>query len=52
MVERMREIRDQVSQDIMNMSLAEERTYLSEQLRKLKAERKRRTGNRVDGREP
>ena len=41
MVERMREIRDQVSQDIMNMSLTEERTYLAEQLRKLKAKREK-----------
>lgn len=41
MVERMREIRDQVSQDIMNMSLTEERAYLVEQLQKLKAERKK-----------
>ena len=41
MVERMREIRDQVSKDIMNMSLAEEQAYLSEQLKKLKSERKK-----------
>lgn len=46
MVERMREIRDQVSSDIMNMSLTEERAYLAEQLKKLKAKRKRRTGNK------
>lgn len=39
-VERMREIRDQVSQDIMNMSLAEEKAYLSKELKKLKADRK------------
>ena len=39
MVERMREIRDQVSKDIMNMSLEEERAYLSEQLKKLKEKR-------------
>lgn len=41
MVERMREIRDQVSHDIMNMSLAEEQAYLSEQLQKLKADREK-----------
>jgi predicted oxidoreductase len=41
MVERMREIRDQVSHDIMNMSLKEERAYLAEQLKKLKAKRKK-----------
>lgn len=41
MVERMREIRDQVSHDIMNMSLAEERAYLAEQLKKLKSKRKK-----------
>ena len=46
MVERMREIRKQVSHDIMNMSLVEERAYLSEQLQKLKAKRKKATGNR------
>lgn len=39
MIERMREIRDQVSQDIMNMSLEEERAYLSEQIEKLKQKR-------------
>ncbi|MEQ8881020.1 MAG: hypothetical protein RLQ12_15360, partial [Cyclobacteriaceae bacterium] len=39
MVERMREIRDQVSQDIINMSLEEERAYLSEQINKLKEKR-------------
>mgnify|MGYP006873875664 CR=1 FL=1 len=43
MVEQMREIRDQVSHDIMNMSLKEERAYLAEQLEKLKAKR---TGNK------
>ena len=52
MIERMREIRNEVSHDIMNMSLKEERSYLSEQLKKLKAKRKKATGNRVDGREP
>ena len=41
MVERMREIRDQVSRDIMNMSLTEERAYLTEQLKQLKAKRKK-----------
>jgi predicted oxidoreductase len=41
MVERMREIRNQVSQDIMNMSLAEERAYLAEQLKKLKSKREK-----------
>jgi len=41
MLERMREIRDEVSNDIMNMSLAEERAYLAEQLKKLKAKRKK-----------
>lgn len=41
MVEHMREIRDQVSHEIMNMSLAEERAYISEQLKKLKAKRKK-----------
>ncbi|MEQ8904006.1 hypothetical protein [Ekhidna sp.] len=41
MVERMREIRDQVSHDIMNMSLTEERAYLAEQLKKLKAKHKK-----------
>jgi len=46
MVEKMREIRDQVSHDIMHMSLAQERAYLSEQLQKLKAKRKVATGNR------
>ena len=40
-VERMREIRDQVSHDIMNMSLTEERAYLAEQLKKLKAKREK-----------
>ena len=40
-VERMREIRDQVSHDIMNMSLTDERAYLKEQIKKLKAERKK-----------
>ncbi len=39
MVERMREIRDQVSRDIMNMSVAEEQAYLSEQLKMLKEKR-------------
>lgn len=38
-VERMREIRDQLSHDIMNMSLAEEQAHLSEQLQKLKTKR-------------
>lgn len=42
----MREIRNQVSHDIMNMSLVEERAYLSEQIQKLKAKRKEATGNR------
>ena len=41
MVDRMREIRDEVSSDIMNMSLAEQRAYLAEQLKKLKAKRKK-----------
>jgi hypothetical protein len=41
MVERMREIRDQVSSDIRNMTFTEERTYLAEQLKKLKAKRKK-----------
>lgn len=41
MLERMREIRDEVSNDIMNMSPAEERAYLAEQLKKLKAKRKK-----------
>ena len=41
MVKRMREIRDQVSHDIMNMSLAEERAYLAEQLKKLKSKREK-----------
>ena len=44
MVQRMREIRDQVSHDIMNMSFTEEKTYIAEQLKKLKAKRK--VGNR------
>ncbi len=37
----MREIRDQVSQEIISMSLTEERAYLAEQLQKLKAKRKK-----------
>lgn len=37
----MREIRNQVSQDIMNMSLAEERVYLAEQIKKLKSKREK-----------
>ncbi len=41
MVERMREIRDQVSHDIMNMSIAEERAYLADQLKKLKSKREK-----------
>ena len=41
MVERMREIRDQISHDIMNMSAAEERAYLAEQLKKLKSKRQK-----------
>ncbi len=44
MVERMREIRDQVSHDIMNMSLDEEKAYITEQLNKLKSQRMA-TGN-------
>tara|TARA_R110002096_G_scaffold225250_1_gene414493 strand:- start:108 stop:287 length:180 start_codon:yes stop_codon:yes gene_type:complete len=39
MVERMREIRDEVSHDIMNMSLEEEKAYITEQLNKLKNKR-------------
>ena len=39
MVERMKEIRDQVSHDIMNFSLNEEKAYLLDELKKLKAER-------------
>jgi len=45
MIEQMREIRDQVSQDIMNMSLTEERAYLSKELKKLKSKRQKTTGN-------
>lgn len=41
MVEHMREIRDQLSNEIMNMTLAEERAYISEQLKKLKAKREK-----------
>ena len=41
MVQHLREIRNQVSLDIMNMSLAEERAYLSEQLAQLKAKHKK-----------
>ncbi len=41
MIQRMREIRDQISREIMNMSWAEERAYISEELKKLKAERKK-----------
>lgn len=41
MVERMREIREEVSQDIMNMTLTEERAYIAEKLQKLKAGRKK-----------
>lgn len=37
----MREIREKVSQEIMNMSLEEERAYLAKQLKKLKTERKK-----------
>ncbi|MEQ6120088.1 hypothetical protein [Reichenbachiella sp. MALMAid0571] len=39
MVERMREIRDEVSHDIMNMSLEEEKAYIADQLNKLKIKR-------------
>jgi hypothetical protein len=39
MVDQMREIREQISCDIMNMSLAEERAYLNKQLKKLKEKR-------------
>lgn len=41
MIQRMREIRDQVSHEIMNMSLEEERAYITEELKKLKSERKK-----------
>lgn len=41
MVERMREIREQVSKDIMDLTLEEERAYISDQLKKLKAEWKK-----------
>ena len=39
MVERMREIRDEVSHKIMNMSLEEERQYIQRQLDELKRKR-------------
>ncbi|MEQ8471205.1 MAG: hypothetical protein RIC35_08465 [Marinoscillum sp.] len=39
MVERMREIRDEVSHKIMNMSLEEERKYVQQQLDELKRKR-------------
>ena len=45
-IERMREIRDQVSEQIMNMSLEEERAYLTEELKKLKKKRNKPTGNK------
>lgn len=44
MVERMREIRDQVSIEIMNMSLEEEKAYIKQQLNDLK-NRRLATGN-------
>ena len=50
MIERMRAIRDEVSQDIMWMSLSEERSYISTELLKLKSERAgRRRTPAVDG---
>ncbi len=39
MVERMREIRDLVSKEIMNMSLEEEKAYIKQQLNELKNKR-------------
>lgn len=39
MVERMREIREEVSHEIMTMTIAEERAYLAEGLKNLKAKR-------------
>jgi hypothetical protein len=42
MIDRMREIREELSKEIMNMSFAEEKIYLSEQLKKLKAKREKR----------
>ncbi len=39
MVERMREIRDQLSREIMNMSFEEEKTYIRQQLIELKNKR-------------
>ena len=39
MTERMREIRDQVSLDIIDMSLEEEKAYLRKQLKTLKNKR-------------
>gem|GEM_PF-1749426 len=44
MVERMREIRDLVSKEIMNMSLEEEKVYIKQQLNELK-NRRLATGN-------
>ncbi len=44
MVKRMREIRDLVSKEIMNMSLAEEKAYIKQQLIELK-NRRLATGN-------
>jgi hypothetical protein len=41
MVERMREIREQVSHEIMNLSLKQEKAYIFDELKKLKAERKK-----------
>jgi hypothetical protein len=41
MVERMREIREQVSHEIMNLSLKQEKAYIFDALKKLKAERKK-----------
>jgi hypothetical protein len=42
MIDRMREIREELSKEIMNMSFAEEKIYLSEQLKKFKAKREKR----------
>jgi hypothetical protein len=39
-VHKMREIRDRVSLDIMNMSLDEEKNFIKEQLSELKKKRK------------
>lgn len=39
MVERMRKIRDQVSNEIMNMSLEEQKAYVKKQLSELKNRR-------------